>query len=312
MSPHRRVPNDAAVRSAVCAAGLALLLATSVRGERLVTVRSTAESSYAEARQTGNALKPQTYVFAKGGYFPGITRDSTLDKMSLDKIVQTLAGDLQKQNYVPASSLATADLILVVHWGVTMGHDRGITELSFALESARDAAGSLDTIRTEDSENLGAIADAATDFRTEARNVGILFAGNDLRASSNAELLGMRGSLERESGLLFETDRSQTLRAMIDEERYFIIIIAYDGPQMREGKRRRLWTSRMSIRAAGVNFKMALDRMSNAGGNSFGTKQAQLAMEYVQDRVGTVKVGELKVIEYPEQAPASSSKAGKK
>lgn len=49
-----------------------------LRGEKLVVVRSTADVTYAQRRSATNPPKPETYVFAKGQFFNGITYDRTL------------------------------------------------------------------------------------------------------------------------------------------------------------------------------------------------------------------------------------------
>jgi hypothetical protein len=65
---------------------------------------------------------------------------------------------------------------------------------------------------------------------------------------------------------------------MVNEERYFVILIAYDGPTLRAGKKQQLWVTRMSIRAAGVNFPTALDRMSLVAAHFNGTRQPAIIL----------------------------------
>lgn len=273
-------------------------------GERLVTVRATADTIYSQRRSASSPPKPETYVFAKGEYFPGVTYDATLNKMPFEKIAQILAFDLQRQNYLPTKSLEAADLLIVVHWGVTMGNDRGAALAALDLDSLRQAGEGVDLARqalagdtSGELTSLGIVEAAEAALRSTVQSTDMMHQGDDLRAESNAELLGFKSALNAESNSLFETEQGRTLRAMIDEERYFMIMIAYDAPKFREGKKRKLWISRMSIRSAGVNFKIAMDRMSNAGGKYFGTRQTELAMEYLKERKGVVTVGDLKVLE---------------
>jgi ribosomal protein L20 len=302
-----------AVRSAplrIFAAAFALAgPALSARAERLVTVRATADTGYAQQRAASHPPPAETYIFAKGQYFPGITHDSTLDKMPFEKIVQTLAFDLQRQNYVPTKSLETADLLIVVHWGVTIPNDRGADLMAFNLDSLRQSSEGVDRARQTISEDvtgeltgLGIVEAAETAFRSTLLATDMMYQGDDLRAHSNAEMLGFQSALTAESKSLFDTEEARTLRAMIDEERYFLVMIAYDARKFREGKKRKLWVSRLSARSAGVNFRIAMDRMSNAGGKFFGTRQPDLAIEYLKERTGVVKVGDLKVIEEPKPA----------
>jgi hypothetical protein len=66
----------------------------------------------------------------------------------------------------------------------------------------------------------------------------------------------------------------------------------------------RLWTSRMSIRSAGINFPTALQRMGQIGGETFGTAQAGLRMRRAKRQTENITIGEAIVIEY---APATKS-----
>ncbi|MEO7412063.1 MAG: hypothetical protein ABIZ81_01795 [Opitutaceae bacterium] len=302
ITPSRTPLASALACSRFLAAGVAAIASGSTAfAERLVTVRATADTAYAEQRNATAPPKPEKYIFAKGQYFAGVTYDSTLEKMPFRQIVETLAVDLQRQNYHPTPSLGNADIVITVHWGVTMGNDRGGSGMSLAIDALRESAEELDLIRQEFAEtqtiDLDRAAAAEASFRNSGVDLSMQASGNDIRSSSNAGLLGMKTALDQEGGNLLDTETARTLRAMIDEERYFIIMVAYDAAKFRRGKAVRLWTSRLSIRSAGVNFKMALDRMSNAGAKTAGTKQKELLFEFVQDRVGNVKVGELKVLE---------------
>jgi hypothetical protein len=308
-APHLMLAVPLSRRRFLAAAIFSAAIAAPGFCERLVTVRATADTVYSQRRAATNPPKAETYIFAKGQYFPGVTYDATLNKMPFEKIAQILAFDLQRQNYLPTKSLETADLLIVVHWGVTMGNDRGAALAALDLDSLRQAGEGVDLARqalagdtSGELASLGIVEAAEAALRSTVRSTDMMYQGDDLHAESNAELLGFKSALNADSKSLFETEQGRTLRAMIDEERYFMIMIAYDAPKFREGKKRKLWISRLSIRAAGVNFKIAMDRMSNAGGKFFGTRQTELAMEYLKERKGVVTVGDLKVIEEPKPA----------
>src|ERR1044071_5089593 len=110
-------------RRAAALLGPLSLMGGSLNAEKLVTVRSVADSRYAERRSANNPQAVETYVFVKGTFFSGITNDRTLEKMPFMRIAETLAYDLRRQNYYPTRDLRAADLVIVVHWGVTLPND---------------------------------------------------------------------------------------------------------------------------------------------------------------------------------------------
>jgi hypothetical protein len=266
----------------------------------MVTIRSVVDPRYAAQRAESKPPKPETYVFAKGEFSRGIAYDSGLERMSFLQMAQMLAVDLKKQNFVPAKSVTNTDLVIVVHWGVTLGRDKGMDEFLFDPDRLRQAAEGMETAQALEEEdpiaNSGAVGAAAADFRVEMDIASSMQGSDSVRSATNAELLGLRSAIEKENESLFGSAEADMLRSMIDEERYFIILMAYDGPALRQGKKRRVWITRMSIRAAGVNFHMAIDRMSGAAALLHATPQKRFVMERTKDRKGAVEIGELKVI----------------
>ncbi len=279
-------------------------VAVPLRAEKLVTVRAVADAAYAARRAKENPPPVETYVLAKGQYSPGITTDSSLWDMPFMTMAKTVAGELRQQHYEPAQSLANADLVIVIHWGVTLGNDRGGALLDLQLAGLTDVAAQIDEAKAAvAADNTGALGPigliqaAETNFNTEASAANTLAAGSNFTAASNAELLGLTSALREEGEAIFDTDRARTLRAMVNEERYFIILMAYDAKTLlKDRKTKRLWTSRLSIRSAGVSFATAVSRMSSAGGLFFGTRQPAVVMQTTKEKVGEVKIGELKVL----------------
>src|ERR1041385_7082992 len=77
--------------------GSLLLASENLHAEKLVTVRSVADSKYAERRTGTNPPPVETYVFAKGTFSHGNVHDNTLDRMPFMRIAETLAYDLRRQ-----------------------------------------------------------------------------------------------------------------------------------------------------------------------------------------------------------------------
>lgn len=278
-----------------------------VRAEKLVVIRSTAEEAYEKSRWANGVRRRETYVFTPGKFIPGESYDRSLERASFDSIVRVLATDLQKQDYLPSPSIPAADLLLVVHWGATAR-----VEQSYDLE-----AKSFDTVRELNEEYV-----AQKEFEeTAAQNGDFMPAAvsglggieqridaeisslhqnqlsTDFGSESTARLLGLSQALNREQKTLMYSDHYRALFEMTKEERYFLIVMAYDFPLLRtKGKLKRHWVIRASIRSAGVNFRQAVDRISVVAGNYFGTRQEDVLFDRRTERTGRVDIGEVTVL----------------
>jgi hypothetical protein len=288
-----------------------------LRADKTVVVRSVVDYAYAQ-RPPPTAEKVERYVFARGQYYNAIPMDRYLGRMEFRTLAATLAQDLRKSFYEPASSILTADLVLVVHWGVTqaasslgdgMLQDNDLLRLAGdAVDSARELSANASNLESISQAQL-ATAQADFDLRNASSTALAMGARDEGRQQSNLELLGMQGAVYQEDKSMFGSALADALREMANEERYFFVIMAYDAQAMREGRKKRLWTTRASIRGAGVNFAIALDRMSGAAAEAHGKPQGSIAFETSRDRrvkEGKVAIGEITVL--GEAAPPATTK----
>jgi len=279
-----------------------------VRAEKLVVVRSTADEAYAKSRSVDGGRRRETYIFTRGTFVPGETHDRSLERASFDSVVRVLAADLQKQDYVPAPSIASADLLLVVHWGATARVDQSYDLDARSFDAVRELAGEHAAQeqfeRTEAAEN-GNLMPAAVSglggieqrLDAEISSLQSNQMSTDLGSESTARLLGFSQALNREQKTLLYSDHYRALFEMTKEERYFIIVMAYDFQLLRsQGRLKRQWIVRASIRSGGVNFGQAVDRISVAAGSYFGTSQEEVIFERKTDRAGRVEIGEVTVL----------------
>ena len=288
------------------------LIATQLRAEKLVTVSSEADKAYAAKRAATNPPAAETYVFAQGKFSPNDRGDSSLEKMTFLKIAQVVAADLKKQNYLPTKELKTADLVIAVHWGATIGIDRGYVQSLIdpsAMFEAYDAIAVAEEAAAADQTLLlrttGIVEEAVAKFQFEVITLKNRASGGNLQlAASNAKLVGISPPFPTDGSLPVNSTEDDALQSMINEERYFIILVAYDGAALREGKKRQVWTTRMSIRNSGVNFPTAVDRMSNAGALYHGKRLNGVALEVpVTERKAKVEIGESRVVDEPAPKP---------
>jgi hypothetical protein len=81
----------------------------------------------------------------------------------------------------------------------------------------------------------------------------------------------------------------------IENERYYVLIMAYDFRTAREkGERKLLWATRVSVQAQGNRFDENVQNMLTQASRYFGQNSDRLIRQY-QDK-GKVNLGELKVI----------------
>lgn len=288
---------------------LLLLLAPVLRAEKLVLARSVVAGDYLEKRRVDGKPQPQTYVFMPGRFLSGNTRDRSLERFSFRALAGRLAQDLRRQDFHPAASLANADLLLVVHWGATAGRNRDLVALSQGFDALASLSSQGEEFRTELDQaieagdfqraealrgNLDQVANAARQEQqsllSEERNVG---------GADTATLLGFTEEMSREDGTLAEQERRKTLFEMTRDECYFVIVMAYDARALVETKRlKRVWSLRVSMNTAGVNFAEAVDRICQVAGQRFGLPEKGVAFSYPPKRQheGSVRLDDIVVL----------------
>jgi hypothetical protein len=272
-----------------------------------VAVAAGADRDY--VAQKFGALKgarPETFVFAQGRFFGGYLRDSTLEHTDFLKIARTLTPSLAKQKYFPSADAGNADLLLVVHWGITSveedpGH--GQTELDQLQKDG--AAYNAKFSSGTGGASKGGVADPGY----VGSDLAIAFGQSSQAGSAladNARLLGYDSELRKEeyrsigtaSGM---TELDRRLREEIADERYFVILMAYDYKSVKAGKKgvkaKLLWSTHFSVRALGFNFAQALPAMSMVASNYFGHQVDGLLLDARKMPDGRVDVGVPETVE---------------
>lgn len=293
--------------------GLGLLLgglaAGELHGEKLVVVRATAQPEYLRARALPDgSSRSESYVFFPGRFFPSESQDASLEKTPFTDVARNLAPHLAKQSYLPARSLTQADLLLVVHWGATPRVEQSFELDPSVIENLNAASEGMESATQFEAEQLEAgnllpsvlserpgldqqISNEIANLRSGQVDTGI-------RTEKSANLLGIESTLVREEGNLMFSERYRALLEMTREERYFIIVLAYDAKELlRSGKLRKCWTLRASIRSAGVNFPMAMDRVGAVAARYFGKAEPDLVLDRKDLPAGRVRMDEVRILE---------------
>jgi hypothetical protein len=279
--------------------GIAAMFANGLEAasEASIAASATAGSDYVRPKDEKGALRPESYVFAEGKYFSGGTKDGSLERMTFANITKMMAVSLAKQNYFPATDINAAQLVIMVHWGTTDIYEdpqRELNQLALNEATAAYNASIAESGRADPSALNMALSDR------EGAQAGVAAAIN-----RNAQLLGYTRALQRERRELNPTTAEITMSNELNEERYFVILMAYDNQvRVKEKKSKPLWITRLSVRSIGNNFTEALPTLAKVGAELFGQNRDDLVRVKTLMQRGSVKLGELEVLgQVGEKAP---------
>lgn len=257
--------------------------------EASIAASATAGSDYQRPRDAAGALQPETYVFAEGQFLGGGTVDRGLEGTTFTQITRTLAASLAKQNYLPAPDLNSAQLVIMVHWGMTMVSDDPMKDIN--LQRAQEALAAFSA-----AQEANGLADP-TALNSATSALGMARQGVQEAVDRNAVLLGFARTLERERRQMMTSTAEITMSNELNEERYFVILMAYDNQtRLKERRSRLMWVTRLSVRSPGNNFTEALPALARVGADVFGRQMDGLVRVKTPLGRGTVTIGELEVL----------------
>ncbi|MCB1124276.1 MAG: hypothetical protein KJT03_22180, partial [Verrucomicrobiae bacterium] len=277
-----------------------LSLSCALSGANRIVIKAVASEDYVKERALDKSKKIQTYQFMKGRYFAGLSKNPGMEKITFNDIVQDMAKSLVKQNYYPNPVLGEGDLLIVVHYGVT-DFEESLEDL-MGWTSLEDM-GYNDTIANAGGGGTaldGATLDAINNFSFNLNSAGAVNSANDQSQYFKAQLLGMESAFSDRLPIQEEYD----LKHMLQEERYFVVLMAYDYPSVKSGQPKLLWSTRYSIRAVGQSFADAIQDMNLVAGDYYGKNLKGLTKKRVTDD-SRVEMGEIEVIDSEEPDPDS-------
>jgi hypothetical protein len=256
-----------------------------------VAISASAIPTYVRPLDAGGQPLPETYVFMEGLDLAGTTADSSTKKMTFDQITRVLAVSLAKQNYFPTRDVPSAKLIIRVYWGTTVVYEDPLKQLT--VEGLNSA---MQTYRDTVAASGNSIADPGN-INQSLQQMGTSQMSTASAVDRNAALLGYQGALEEERRRPFVTTTEMSLTGELTEERYFVVLIAYDYQHLRQKKKATpLWITRLSIRSPGNNFTEAMPTLAVAGANAFGKQLDGLVRVKASAAEANVKLDELKFL----------------
>ena len=287
--------------------------------EGVTAVSAKVSKDYVRTKLPDGSFQPEAYAFGEGGKWPGEISDETIDKLHFIDVATVIAVPLAIQKYVPAKDPNKTKLLIMVYWGTTAVPPPTSTSVAYDNLSiiqnkiaqsqglakaiaASSNAGQGNTHYHPSDPNVG-ISDSQMDELTSA--ISLLNMENEDRDRTdfkNALMLGydspgLIGTEEGKyvRGTAFSIDRDD-LYAEIEENRYFVVLMAYDFQVLwKQKKHKLLWETRFSISERRNQFDKALPVMARYASQYFGQPSHGLVRTRVPE--GTVDIKEPTLIE---------------
>lgn len=272
---------------------MCLCSAVGAQAVNRIAIKAIASEDYTKSRALDENDKVQTYVVMKGNYHPGTTFDPGMLQMTFEEIVDNLGIHLRRQNYYPDPQPESkqADLLLVIHWGRT-SEETSLEELQGY--TSLEEQGFNDTVANapgDGSELTGSEMNAIADFGFNMWTNEMSAEGGDRSIYYKARLLGMEKAFSRNA----TPHEELLLKTLLEDERYFVVVMAYDFQDLKAGERNLLWETRYSIRAVGQTFERAIREMNYVAGDFFGKNIKDLTQRRIDDD-SRVEMGEIEVL----------------
>jgi hypothetical protein len=281
-------------------------------GDEITAVAAKTSPDYVRLRERNGSFPVEGYAFGEGGHFGGPMTDPSIDKLKFIDVARVIAVPLAEQNYWPDKDPRQTKLLIMVYWG--------LTDVPPPVSSSA-AYSNLNTIQAKIAASAGLAKAAAaggpggksSGYHSSNSNNGaqdwqldemssamtVLNLENQQRAQTdfnNASMLGYdaEGVIGTEYGLYVRGTplavRRDDLVAEIEDNRYFVVLMAYDFQLMwKQKKHKLLWETRFSIRQRHNNFDKDLAAMAKAAAQYFGQNTRGLVRKDIP--VGRVDVG---------------------
>ena len=267
-------------------------------GPAYIAASTTAQSSYTKAKFPASTPPvAQAYLFFQGQLSRGEGHDKALEGTPFPTVARMLAADLRSANFQPTPDAGKAELVLAVQWGVTAVQSDPLRD--FATQSLQS---DLSSFNTNTAASMGiskptgvggskSQALSATIKPASAINMDLSAAdaGNQAVVQStayNAQLLGFAEDIAKSKrqvqGFADSHSKGDELLDLLNDPRYFLVIQAYDLRQLQKGGHPMpLWTSRVSVQAAGHTFTEILPALCREAARYAGRSTGEVKTDAV-------------------------------
>jgi hypothetical protein len=276
--------------------------------EGIEAVASKVAKDYARTKLSDGSFQPELYAFGDGGNWGGEIKDLTIDKLTFLDVAHVVAEPLAAQKYIPGRDPAKTTLLIMLYWGTTavpIPYEQDPLYHNYA-ESLEEYRRIIEQTggRLVNDQAVGGMVDEANDVLSAGLHQ--LDIENHIRDRidfQNATMLGYDAS-----GLLgtdYGKYRSHTAlreegddeRAEIEENRYFVVLMAYDFQLLwKQKKHKLLWETRFSISQRHNEFDKTLPAMAQYAARYFGQPSNGLVRQrLLNDRV---EIGEPTLVQF--------------
>jgi hypothetical protein len=275
----------------------------------IIAVLSKVSDDYRRSTLPDGQVAPEGYAFGAGGCWSGEIKDETFDPLTFLDVAHVIAGPLARQHYLPAKDPKATRLLILVYWGTSAVPPPA--SVSIAIPRLQQAQEHLNKYMVQSALDLRKKivnhqpgSDAAMDEVSSA--TALLNIENVQREKTdflNAAMLGYdatglvgteRGQYVR--GTVFQRER-QELYDELEENRYFVVLMAYDFELLWKKKQHKLlWETRFSINERHNAFNKALPFMALYASQYFGKASHGLVREHTPE--GNVEIQDPSLIEF--------------
>ncbi len=298
----------------------------------VIAVSAKASYDYVRTKLPDGTFAPEYCTFGNGGRWSAPMRDLDFEQMKFDDVVKVVARPMKKQGYVSGLDPKEISLLVMVYWGTTDGSGGSGQEVATGnlaggqanLNGARQNEGSVPDKNGNHimpkgmtwGSNWGTVKgslfganlnqdvlvarlqeqDAESEFDAVMAANDVVNRQRDRMLVQNAMLLGYDSELTATNRLAYTAAqiRRQDIVDELEDNRYFVVLMAYDFPLlMKEKKAKLLWETRYSVRQRGIDFSKSLAAITEQASRYFGQDTHGLLRKPLPE--GRVTLGKLEV-----------------
>ena len=291
--------------------------------DRVTAVAAHTSDDDARSKLPDGTFQPEYFAFGEGGHWTGATSDPSIDNLRFIDVARAIAGPLGDQNYLPSRDPKKTKLLILVYWGRT--RSPGSLNDSLEVQTLQTADSKLGASKSAQDQKLASATvipsatgptmvcgriqtvtdNAQVTDRIDAENastsaLAVVAAENSSRDQidvQNAAMLGFDAALRETEGLRGTPleHRRDDLVQEIEQQRYFVVLMAYDFQLLwKEKKHKLLWETRYSVPERGRDFDKYLISMSERASYYFGRKSD--GVMHLDLPEGHVNVGDIRTL----------------
>jgi hypothetical protein len=273
-----------------CSAGPSRAFASD-KIQGVTAVASSVSKDYIRSRLPDGSFASESYAFGEGGVWGGEIKDATIDDLRFLDVARTITEPLASQKYVPAKDPNKTKLLIMVYWGTTAVPAR--TDIDPLYEEYYQLMSEYRLMVDEGVPGADAVLSTALHVLSMANHQRekLDFKNAAMLGYDASGLIGTDYGRDIEHTALGRERRDEVEE--IEENRYFVVLMAYDFQLMwRQKKHKLLWETRFSISERRNQFDRALPLMAAYASRYFGQESNGLLRARVPE--GRVDVGEPK------------------